>query len=434
MMADALLSSRLDRFLDEMSALAALSPLCAPDDARLARARRAFDLHGADLAPALAALPSVELITTSATHAFLPGLLPVPGAADAQVRAGLGYFERRMGFKPRGFWLPECGYAPGLGRVLRAEGVEYTFVEGHGLAHARPLPPWSIYAPVRTPAGLALFGRDPGLSSAVWSAESGYPGHAEYREFHRDIADEPDAPDAVREHVRLYDPSGRAHSGLKPWSIGGAPYSAPAARARAMADAADFASRAESLLAEVAAAGCPGPVAVAAFDAELFGHWWAEGPDWLARVLGAGSVRTLTASGALDGAASPLHECAPGLSSWGRGGYGGPWSDPPEGSGGMQQTTLRLTREFFAGLPRWAGSADASVLQSAWQSLMLMQSSDWAFLAHGGSAPEYARARFAAHSSCVRAFMRAMSGDGEPPGPCLSTGFPLPRTHGLLVY
>ena len=45
---------------------------------------------------------------------------------------------RALGRRPAGFWLPECGYYPGLERVLADEGLRFTFLDAHGLADAEP--------------------------------------------------------------------------------------------------------------------------------------------------------------------------------------------------------------------------------------------------------------------------------------------------------
>ena len=126
-------------------------------------------------------------MTSSATHAYLPLLIQEESIA-AQVKTGIGAFERRFGFTPKGFWLPECAYTPEIEPHLRDAGIEYFILETHGILCATPRPRYGFYAPVLTPSGLYAFGRDVDCGKQVWSADEGYPGDGAYREFHRDIA------------------------------------------------------------------------------------------------------------------------------------------------------------------------------------------------------------------------------------------------------
>ena len=102
-------------------------------------------------------------------------------------------FQRAFGRRPRGVWLPECGYFDGLDGYLAKEGFEFFFMETHGILLADPPPRFGVFAPVRTPAGLLALGREQSSSVEVWSRQRGYPGHPDYREFYRDIAQELDS-------------------------------------------------------------------------------------------------------------------------------------------------------------------------------------------------------------------------------------------------
>jgi 1,4-alpha-glucan branching enzyme len=116
------------------------------------------------LLPALVRLRdagAVELIASGATHGFLPLLRPSPEAVAAQVAVGVSEHTRVLGARPSGFWLPECGYFPGVERVLGASGLRFTFLDAHGLGDADPRPLCSVHAPAFTAAGVAVYGRDP---------------------------------------------------------------------------------------------------------------------------------------------------------------------------------------------------------------------------------------------------------------------------------
>jgi len=71
------------------------------------------------------------------------------------------------------------------------------------------------------------------------------------------------------------------------------------------------------------------PVIVAPFDAELFGHWWFEGPMWLDAVIrklasGSGRLELVTLSEYL--AEYPTNEVTtPCMSSWGDKGFSEVW-------------------------------------------------------------------------------------------------------------
>ena len=238
--------------------------------------------HGASpLLRALTDAGAVELLGGPATHPFGPLLLP-------QVRAfaletGLADTALRLGARPTGIWAPECGYAPGMEDGYAAAGVRRFLVDGPALhgdtAFARPVGASDVVA----------FGRDLDVTYRVWSPRSGYPGGRDYRDFH------------------TYDHP----SGLKPARVTGRsvppeekrPYDPERAAAAVARDAADFVSVVrERLLALQEQHGRPA-LTVAAFDTELFGHWWHEGPAWLEavlRALPAAGVRVTTLRGALD--------------------------------------------------------------------------------------------------------------------------------------
>ncbi len=129
----------------------------------------------------------LELVTCGATHGFLPLMQMYPEAVRAQIAVAVSHHRRHFGRDPAGIWLPECGYYPGVEALLAEQNIRYFFVDTHGVTDATPRPRYGVYAPVYTPSGPAAFGRDPESSMQVWSAETGYPGDPEYREFYRDV-------------------------------------------------------------------------------------------------------------------------------------------------------------------------------------------------------------------------------------------------------
>ena len=129
----------------------------------------------------------VEVITSTATHAFVPLLDRNWAALRAQVHVAADLYERHFGCRPRGMWLGECGYVPGVDELLREAAVRHFFVDTHGILMADQTPVYGSHAPLYCRTGVAAFGRDPESSQQVWSAREGYPGDRHYRDFYRDI-------------------------------------------------------------------------------------------------------------------------------------------------------------------------------------------------------------------------------------------------------
>ena len=376
--------------------------------ARLGEVRAIWDRLSGDVIGALvrhADAGRVELVTTTATHAYLPGLIPSPASIRAQLRLGLRYFERVTGRRSVGLWLPECAYDPRLAEDLAASGVRYTVLDAHGLELARPRPPFGSAAPVIGPGGVAYFARDPAAARDVWSRTTGYPGDAVYREFYRDVGF--DLPDEILQG-ELGPHGTRLMTGLKLHRITGPGvekdrYDPAAAAERARVHAAHFVSVRETAL-TLSPDGNKAPLLVAPFDAELFGHWWFEGPIFLENTLRAlaasahrGGVEATTLGGYLE--RFPEASVAePAASTWGEGGFGEVWTGPAAARllRHVHQTE-RLVRRA-AVRRRDAGGLAGRALDQAIRELLLLESSDWPFMLHRGDMAGYAEARAGAHA------------------------------------
>lgn len=350
----------------------------------------------------------LELITCGATHGFLPLLHHQPESVRAQVHVAAQEFRRRFGHSPRGFWLPECGYFPGLDRFLRNEGIQYTLIETHAMTDARPSAPRGPYSHGWTGAGLAVFGRDAPSSKQVWSAQEGYPGDSAYREFYRDIGFERDPA-----HLGgLAGPNGiRTFSGFKYHRVTGPTemkdwYDRWAAEQTAIRHAGHFVQERVRQAADLRGLlpGDPPPLIVAPYDAELFGHWWFEGPFFLAQVArhaaARGEIRFVTPGEYLDMYPAGQGFLEPEYSSWGYQGYADFWCD---GSNhwvyrhlhGAAGRMVRAAERYRVGADGWT----RRVLSQAGRELLLAQASDWAFIMRTGTADQYARHRQQAHLS-----------------------------------
>jgi 1,4-alpha-glucan branching enzyme len=380
--------------------------------ARLSRDRFATALadyeerYDRDLASAFRAVEAsgvVRLVTTAATHGFLPLMDLGRPSWRAQIGVAAREFERWMGHAPEGMWLPECGYANGVEEVLAEFGIRYFVVDSHGLRHACPRPVPGTYAPLRTRSGVFAIGRDDASSRQVWSATDGYPGDPWYREYYRD-----QGFDLPLEEVRAYLPSGgtRTHVGLKYYRVTDRrrehrePYEPERAAARGLEHADHFVrERAAQARAAAAAIGQPALLA-APYDAELFGHWWYEGPAWLDAVLdrveGEGSLRAVDCGTALariprasEGALHP--------SSWGAGGYAGVWLAPE--NDWIYRHLLRAAERMHALARRGEGGDPlrGRLLRQAGRELLLAQASDWAFIMRTGTLVPYAIRRTERH-------------------------------------
>jgi 1,4-alpha-glucan branching enzyme len=326
--------------------------------------------------------------TSSATHAILP-LLASDAGARLQIHSGVAAHRRRVGGHWRGgFWLPECAYAPWLGRALEDAGVGAVCVELtnlFGLGSERHL------RPLRSDAGVVLVPIDRATMSLVWSAQ-GYPAGGAYRDYHHHT---------VHHH--------------NPWNNAGGTYEHAAALALAREHAADFVTR---TLARLAAADSPelkaadGGLVVCALDTELLGHWWYEGIDWLAAVVEECARQDLELV-RLDDAlerieAAPLAtlpDCEPlaggvgegQASSWGLQGDLSTWSAPAVAE--MAFVTRAAELEVLAAGTR-AGMA-------AIRELMALQASDWAFMTSREISVPYARERFDGHRQALAEALQA---------------------------
>ncbi|MBI5528841.1 MAG: DUF1957 domain-containing protein [Deltaproteobacteria bacterium] len=380
---------------------------------------------------------AAELIPSAVTHAYLP-LLGSELCLKAQVAGAVHLYERRFGAAPAGFWLPECGYRPaeigtggrkGIDEVLAEAGVRYFITDHHlltgapggGYGYSRsglwsgnaspgipdpmlPLEPYWIEggAAGRT---LAVFSREPGASLQVWSHEFGYPGSAEYLEFHKKHHD------GGLRYWRVTD----RHTGLEKKQ----PYDAAAALAKAKEHAAHYVTIIRSRLDAYAAAhGRPGTM-IAPFDTELFGHWWFEGPAFMTevlRLLPKNGVEVRTCAEQLS-LAPPRRTARLFEGSWGEGGDHRMWLNMFTVH--MWEEVNRAEAAFAQIAGRHAATNDLllrRVLGQMARTLMLLESSDWFFLVTTATARDYAEERFTRllyHFKMLKAIAAVALGRGE---------------------
>jgi 1,4-alpha-glucan branching enzyme len=425
---------------------------------RLARLERLFQALDGDVARALrrhADAGRIELLSSAATHGFLP-LLAREESIALQLAVGRAEHRRVFGRDPVGCWVPECAYRPrgdwhpdpaapfqpdrpGIEEHLGRAGYRYFFVDAHLAEAGRPLDlyrdagwperslrgkggavpvtgdavgnspalrsPYQAYevSPRRGAPAVTALVRDPESTRQVWSRHGGFPGDGDYLEFHKI----------------------RYPGGLKFWRVTsptadlGAkqPYEPNVARARAFGHA----NHLHGLLwrrsqgPSEGGGGGGGGVIVAPFDTELFGHWWFEGVDFLGdlyRCLAArGGPNPRTGSGHLA-AHPPEAAIALAAGSWGAQGDFSMWLNP--GTRWTWERLWRLEDRFWNAAPAALGDpACARVLSQAARELLLLQASDWQFILSTGAAADYATRRFQGHAEHLDALVTALEPEGR---------------------
>lgn len=349
----------------------------------------------------------LEILTCGATHGFFPLMLGNRNVWRGQIRTAVHDYKRHFGRGPRGIWLAECGYEPGLDEVLAQEGLSHFVLDAHGVLHASPRPKFGIYAPIICRSGVAVFGRDLESSKQVWSANEGYPGDHEYREFYRDVG-----WDLEYDYVRpyLHSDGARNNLGIKYYRITGnrthkEAYDPGRAREKAAAHAGNFMFNREKQIEYLCGLMGRQPIVVAPYDAELFGHWWYEGPIFLDMLLRkiAHDQKTIATSTLSEYCQRfPVNQVAtPSLSSWGYKGYAEVWLEGSNDwiyrhlhqAGDRMVHLARLSKEG-----RFGGDGlQSRALRQAARELLLSQSSDWAFIMKTGTMVPYAVARTCEH-------------------------------------
>jgi 1,4-alpha-glucan branching enzyme len=370
----------------------------------------------------------IEIATSAATHAYLP-LLERDSSIYGQLQTGKGNYKQHFGVEPYSVWLPECAYRPayyvtssdksyvkpGLESFLAQLGLRCFFAETHtveggepvGKAREEVIGPYAgisrryvvplseyseptqrtTYLPywVRTPE-VAVIGRNNRTSMQVWSAEWGYPGDFNYREFHK--------KDGV--------------SGLQYWKVTGAKvdlaykeyYDPYWADQRVAEHSSHYASLVEESIANFYQETGKFGIISAAYDTELFGHWWFEGVNWLKQVLRYISrskfVEPTTASEFIK-KHPPEDVLALPESSWGLGGGHFTWQNADtDWIWPIIQSAALKMEGLVARYPKTDG-AMKEILNQAARELVLLQSSDWPFLITTGQARVYAEDRFLQH-------------------------------------
>lgn len=346
----------------------------------------------------------IEVLTSAATHAFLP-LLEHDSSIYAQVHLGIETYEKYFGRRPRGFWLPECAYRPAewsqrehymrkaIDQWLADEGIEYFFVESVGITDAsfvenrhQEINP-TTFRGYLLPSGVSVFGRNVATGKQVWSPDLGYPGDPSYLEFHQKDLE----------------------SGLRCWRVTGAAekgvYDPDMARERVEAHARHFVSLMEAIFDQTEIPEAR-PLIMAPYDCELFGHWWHEGVSWVEQIyreLGRNStIEQMSLGEYIDLSRSGFSTIAMEPSSWGLNSDFTVWQNPEHGWIWPYINTSSLEMEQTLSHVQPRDERGCRILRQMARELLLMQGSDWPFLLFTLQAKEYANQRFHHHHQRFR--------------------------------
>ncbi|HEX9371040.1 MAG TPA: DUF1957 domain-containing protein, partial [Roseiflexaceae bacterium] len=260
----------------------------------------------------LGAEGAAEPLSSAATHAYLP-LLGHTESLRAQIDIGTLAVTRQLGVRPRGFWLPECGYTPSLEALFRPSGMRYLIVDPSSLPdstipHLRPR--WIASR------RLALLVRDVPATQQIMAPDLGYAGDPLYR-----------------------SPRREERSGLALWRVG-LPGAAPTlydpyhAFRSVQEHAGHFSSFVTAELEAFRARHDRPGIAVVPLDIDVLGRGWFEGPAWLRAMIEAFSQHAtvaLTTPSAYLRSLRPRYAATPRDGSWGEAGDHRPW----EGGGAL---------------------------------------------------------------------------------------------------
>ncbi|MDC7228548.1 MAG: DUF1957 domain-containing protein [Spirochaetales bacterium] len=343
----------------------------------------------------------IEIITTAATHAFMPLYQELPQVIEAQIHTAVISYGRVFGQAPRGMWIPELGYFPGLGKYMKQHGIDYSFIAAHGQLFACKKSKYGVYAPVETSSGILAFSRDIPASRSVWSTDDGYPGDQVYRDARQDIGYE--LPfEYIGPHI--FDEKIRINTGYKYYRIAtgeaGHRYQPEKAEAKAIDHADNFIYQRIKQVKKLDKLMDRTPMVICPYDSEIFGKWWYEGIIWLEHVIRKAALsddlEMISPSQYID-EYTENEKVEPIFSSWGNKGYASVWL------GGANDWIYRHVhkasermQELVARFPDESG-LKKRVLDQAAREVLLAQASDWPFIMKTCLNADYAKMRVKRH-------------------------------------
>jgi len=239
---------------------------------------------------------------------------------------------------------------------------------------------------------VAAFARDLSVAYHVWSPSGGYPGNVWYRDYF--------ARGTFGTH-----PSWRVTDHALPPDRKAVYEPGPAA-----AQVARDIDHLHGVLRNVLDPR-PGKLVVAAYDTELFGHWWFEGVAFLeallTRVLADPRLATTTLASRIA-RHPPTRRLELPESSWGYAKGHASW---------VTETTRPMWRQLreaedHARRALAGGRGTPRQREQVARELAQLQASDWPFMTTRGASPGYAQDRMAHHAEALHRLCRAVAAAG----------------------
>ena len=353
----------------------------------------------------------IEIITTSMTHTFSPNFMPYKNYLHLQIKCALDEFESFFGYRPIGFWLPECGYFEGLEDILLKNGLKYTIIEAHGILMGEDLPKNGVYAPVYAKNGFVFFPRDIDSAKNVWSRTEGYPASEYYRDFHKDIGTNWNDNRVYKMlHKNIDNEYIKSFTGIKYWQIGEDEngqkkiYDPFIAKEMTKYDAEDFVNKRINITEKVLELMDKPPLFTAPYDMELFGHWWFEGIDFLKNISLTSSKNDTIKLTTFDCYLQEFktHQLLnPKYSTWGQNGFSQVWNNDSNNkiiinSHKILEKFEQLMKIIFSE-KIILDSLEKEAVVLLTKIVFLLTSSDWPFLINSGICA-YPTKRFYIHN------------------------------------
>lgn len=349
----------------------------------------------------------IEIMTCGLTHAYLP-LLDFEQSTRMQIASSVKMHELYFAHKPRAIFLPECGYAPKLigengeyylEDIILEQSINMIVLDQqHSMKYVdsehdvvrilpeslRPLSQVRLQKTYKNQS-LKVLIRHKSASDKVWSEKSGYPSHSAYLDFHK----------------REFD------STLRYWKVTNHPeytqekypYMMADAKKQAQIDAKEYVEYLEELALSYSEQVNETGVICLAFDTELFGHWWFEGPEFLSnfiREMDRSDILSLKFPSEIQWNDS-IHTVQCSAGSWGMNGTDETWKNA---------STMWLLDNIHDAEQRFEDRVhsidindqlEKRIMDQALRELLLMQASDWPFLITKNQASDYAKERFMQH-------------------------------------
>lgn len=347
----------------------------------------------------------IELVSSAATHAFFPLYKDYPDAINAEIAVGIDTHKKVFGMQPKGFWLPEAGFYPGLDEILKDNGIEWIQTSAQSALTSPDKSLYGGYRPIVLPSSIYAFPRDWNLTSLLWSNKTGYPCDPDYREFYKDIGYYLPM-DYVGKY--MHEPALRVFTGYKYFAITGKGedkeyYSQDKAKEKVRLHVDNFLYNIRKKGNLLDACGIKDHVFNLTFDAELFGHRWYDGIEFLELVIRELALDsdnyTLTTPEMYLNDSDNVDNIRINESSSGIRGGADTWLD--SSNSWIYRHTIKAIERMEELVERFPdqGSLKKRFLNQALRELLLAMSSDWPCIMHDNTSYSYAEKRIKDHLS-----------------------------------